>query len=53
MGQGNSYKCEKCDYTLEYMQGIGFLYPIEADKMLTEMQGSTRHRRYAALGLNY
>ena len=38
MGQGFSYKCDKCDYTLEFMQGIGFLYPMEAEKMLTEMR---------------
>ena len=37
MGQGYSYKCERCDFTLEYLQGVGFLYPIEADKMLTDM----------------
>ena len=38
MGQGFSYKCDKCDYTLKFKQGIGYLYPIEADKRLNEIQ---------------
>ena len=46
MGQGFSYKCEKCDYTLEFYQGIGFLYPIEAEKMLTEMQQGKFGKRF-------
>ena len=46
MGQGFSYKCEKCDYTLEFYQGIGFLYPIEADKMLTEMKQGKFGKRF-------
>ena len=46
MGQGFSYKCEKCDYTLEFYQGVGFLYPIEAEKMLTEMQQGKFGKRF-------
>ena len=46
MGQGFSYKCEKCDYTLEFYQGIGFFYPIEAEKMLTEMQQGKFGKRF-------
>lgn len=46
MGQGYSFECEKCDYTLDFMQGIGFLYPIEADKMLTEMQQGKFGKRF-------
>ena len=38
MGQGYSYKCDKCDYTIEYYQGVGFLYPMEAEEMLTAMK---------------
>ena len=46
MGQGFSYKCEKCDYTLEYIHGIGYLYPLEAAKMLTEMQQGKFGKRF-------
>ena len=46
MGQGFSCKCEKCDYTLEYIQGIGYLYPLEAEKMLTEMQQGKFGKRF-------
>lgn len=46
MGQGYSFKCSKCDYTLEYMQGIGFLYPMEAEKMLTAMQQGKFGKRF-------
>lgn len=38
MGQGYSYKCDKCDYTLKFKQGIGYLYSIEADERLNEMK---------------
>ena len=38
MGQGYSFKCDKCNYTLRFMQGIGFLYSMAAEKMLTEIQ---------------
>ena len=46
MGQGFSYKCNKCDYTLVFMQGVGFLYPMEAEKMLTEMQQGKFGKRF-------
>lgn len=46
MGQGFSYKCNNCDYTLEYMQGIGYLYPLEADKMLMEMKQGKFGKRF-------
>ena len=46
MGQGYSFKCSKCDYTLEYMQGIGFLHPMEAEKMLTAMQQGKFGKRF-------
>lgn len=38
MGQGYSYRCEHCDYTIEYMQGVGFMFPIDADRILSDMQ---------------
>ena len=46
MGQGFSYKCSKCNYTLEYIQGIGYLYPLVADKMLNEMQQGNFGKRF-------
>ena len=46
MGQGFSYKCDKCDYTLNFKQGIGYLYPLEAEKMLTEMQQGKFGKRF-------
>ena len=46
MGQGYSFKCEKCDYTLDFMQGIGFLYPMEAAEMLTAMQQGKFGKRF-------
>jgi DNA-directed RNA polymerase subunit RPC12/RpoP len=46
MGQGFSYKCNKCDYTLEFMQGIGYLYPMEANNMLIEIQQGKFGKRF-------
>lgn len=46
MGQGYSYKCDKCDYTIEYYQGIGFLYPMEAEEMLTAMKQGKFGKRF-------
>ena len=46
MGQGYSCKCDKCDYTIEYYQGIGFQYPMEAEKMLTAMKQGKFGKRF-------
>ena len=46
MGQGYSFECSKCDYTLEFIQGIGFSYLLEADKMLTSMQQGRFGKRF-------
>ena len=46
MGAGFSFKCENCDYTLEFYQGVGFLYPMEAEKMLTKMQQGKFGKRF-------
>jgi len=46
MGQGYLLKCNKCDYSIEYHQGVGFLYPIEASNMLTDMQQGKFGKRF-------
>ena len=48
MGQGYSYRCEHCDYTLEYMQGVGFLFPLEAEKILTDILAGKMGKRFQA-----
>ena len=46
MGKGYSFKCDKCDHALEYTQGVGFLYPSEADKILTAMRQGKFGKRF-------
>lgn len=46
MGKGYLYKCDKCDYTIEYYQGIGFLYQMEAEEMLTAMKQGKFGKRF-------
>ena len=46
MGQGYTLGCEKCDYTIDYYQGIGFLYPVECNNMLAAMQAGKYGKRF-------
>lgn len=46
MGKGYIYKCDKCDYTIEYYQGIGFLYQMEAEQILTAMKQGKFGKRF-------
>lgn len=50
MGQVFSYMCDTCDYTLDFYQGVGLLYPIETERILTEIQkgGFGKHFMEAA-----
>ncbi len=38
MGQGYTLRCEQCEYSIEYMQGIGFLFYKEAEDILSDMK---------------
>lgn len=49
MGQGYSYKCEKCGYTLEYLQGVGFMFIFEAEEILKEMLNGKYGKRFMEL----
>ena len=42
----DDYKCDKCGYVLNFKQGIGYLYPLEADKMLNEIQQGKFGKRF-------
>ena len=46
MGAGFSFMCEKCDYNLKFYQGVGFLYPMEAEKILTQMRQGKFGKRF-------
>ena len=46
MGQGYSYRCEECDYTIEYLQGVGFMFIMEAEKLLSDMQTGKMGKRF-------
>lgn len=46
MGQGYSYKCKNCNYTLEYLQGVGFMFIMEAEKLLSDMQTGKMGKRF-------
>jgi len=38
MGQGCTFRCEQCDYVIEYLQGVGFLFYKEAEDILADMK---------------
>lgn len=46
MGQGYSYRCENCNYLIEYLQGVGFMFFIEAEKILADMQSGKMGKQF-------
>ncbi len=38
MGQGYTLRCEQCEYSVEYLQGVGFLFYKEAEDILSDMK---------------
>ena len=38
MGQGHTLRCEQCEYSIEYLQGVGFMFYKEAEDILSDMK---------------
>lgn len=38
MGQGYTFRCEQCEYSIEYLQGVGFMFYKEAEDILSDMK---------------
>lgn len=49
MGQGYSYRCKECNYTIDYLQGVGFMFIVEAEKILSDMQTGKMGKRFMAM----
>jgi len=52
MGQGYTLGCEKCNYTIDYYQGVGFLYPVECNDMLEAMLAGKFGKRFKEIATN-